>query len=211
MLNGIYYESGTGDCYKSSSASECNFNLEIELPKGLDETARNMIDKEVIWKIGGSKTTDEEVTVKMFYERERGISTYNNYPVEWSDTTDVGDRYNGIALIYPSDYGYATNGGSIGREKCFAEYLYNWDSEDGNYQSECGGTDWLKPNSGCLWTLSPYSLYSSSIFNVSSSGYVNGNANNNAYRVWPTLYLTTSTKIVGGTGDINSPFVLSIQ
>ncbi len=65
MLNGIYYESGTGDCYKSSSTSQCDFNTGTDLPKGLDETARNMIDKEVTWNIGGSSTYDD-VTLKMF-------------------------------------------------------------------------------------------------------------------------------------------------
>ncbi len=102
MLNGIYYESSTGDCYSSSSASQCDFNTGTDLPKGLDDTARNMIDKEVIWNIGGS-STKQDVTVKMFYERERGTSTYGGNPSEWSKETDVGEKNNGIGLIYPSD------------------------------------------------------------------------------------------------------------
>ena len=211
MLNGIYYESGAGDCYKSSSASQCDFNTGTELPKGLDETAREMIDKEVIWNIGGS-STNEDVTVKMFYERERGTSTYSNYPAEWSSTTDVGEKYNGIGLIYPSDYVYATNGGSIGRETCFAKELYNWDNEDNedeNYKSECGGTDWLKPNS-ILWTLSPIFSTSDYAFTVYSSGCVNYGRVNYAYGVWPVGYLTSKTKIISGEGTIEEPYHLQI-
>ena len=211
MLNGIYYESGTGDCYKSSSTSQCDFNTGTDLPKGLDETARNMIDKEVTWNIGGSSTYDD-VTVKMFYERERGTSTgsSNTYPSEWSSATDVGEKHNGIGLIYPSDYGYATNGGSIGRETCFAEYLYNWSSTSENYKSECGGTDWLKP-SDYLWTLTPYSSYSVNAFIVLSSGDLGGSYVGIAYGVEPVGYLTPSTKIISGQGTIDEPYQLQLN
>ncbi len=214
MLNGIYYESGTGDCYSSSSASQCDFNAGTDLPKGLDDTAREMIDKEVIWNIGGSSTYND-VTVKMFYERERGTSTgsSNTYPAEWSRETDVGEKHNGIGLIYPSDYGYATNGGSIGRETCFAKELYNWDNEDNedeNYKSECGGTDWLKPNSGYLWTLSPYSSSSNGAFDVGSSGSVGFSSVFHAYGVWPVGYLTSKTKIISGDGTMEDPYRLQI-
>ncbi len=215
MLNGIYYESGTGDCYtSSSSASQCDFNTGIDLPKGLDETARNMIDKEVNWNIGGSSTYDEDVTVKKFYERERGTSTgnRNKYPSEWSSETDVGDKHNGIGLIYPSDYGYATNGGSLGRETCFAKELYHWDSEseDGNYKSECGGTDWLK-SSSYLWTLSPYSSGIDRAFDVNSSGTVDTNFVNGAGKVEPVGYLTKNVTITSGDGTYSEPYQLQLN
>ena len=215
MLNGIYYESNISDCYKDGEANICDFNTGTELPKGLDDTARNMIDKEVIWNIGGSSTYDD-VTVKMFYERERGTSTgsSNTYPAQWNSETDVGEKYNGIGLIYPSDYGYATNGGSIGRETCFAKELYSWNKtvEKINYQSECGGTDWLKPSNGDLWTLSPDSSYSGSAFYVGSSGYVNYTYSvSSAYGVWPTAYLTTSIKIISGEGTMDSPYELQLN
>ena len=217
MLNGIYYGSETGECYKNGKAIMCDFNSGTELPKGLDETTRSMIDKEVIWNLGGNSTY-VDVTVKAFYEKERGTTVFNNRPIEWSKETDVGEKYNGIGLIYPSDYGYATNGGSIGRENCFAEYLYNWDKTVNaiNYQSECGGTDWLKPSSGDLWTLSSISSTFGSLFGVSSSGYVfNGyNGADNAISVWPTVYLSKSLKITENSktdleyGTIDNPFVL---
>ena len=216
MLNGIYYESEKGDCYTGDNSDDsvqntCDFKTGTDLPKGLDDTARNMIDKELIWNIGGSSTYDD-VTVKMFYERERGTSTYSNYPTEWSSTTDVGEKYNGIGLIYTSDYGYATNGGSIGRETCFTEELYNWDKtvENINYKSECGGTDWLKPTS-ILWTFSPNSSNSRYAFYVYSSGSVSSRISvYSAVGVWPVVYLTPSTKIIDGNGTIDEPYRLQI-
>ncbi len=208
MLNGIYYESGIGDCYNSSSGivSQCDFNTGAILPKGLDDTARNMIDKEVSWNIGGWDT--ETITAKQFYEKERGTSTgsSNTYPSEWSIETDVGEKHNGIGLIYPSDYGYAV-GGEV-RNNCLVKNLYDYDG--GN----CYTNDWLTPSPYyCLWTLSLDSNDSNHAFYVEYEGWVTSSDYrvNSEIMVWPTLYLTTSTKIVDGTGDINSPFVLSVQ
>ncbi len=177
MLNGIYYESGTGECYTGNSftpaiKNTCDFNLGTDLPKGLDETAKNMIAKEVIWNIAGSKTNDD-VTLKMFYERERGTNTG------------------------------------------FAKELHYWDSTTGNYKSECGGTDWLKPNNGYLWTLSSYSSNTYLAFVVYSNGPVYTSYTvRDASGIWPSLYLKSSVKIIENPqsdleyGTISNPFVL---
>ncbi len=204
MLNGIYYESEIGECYtgdigNDSDQATCDFSSGTELPNGLGDTARNMVDKEIIWNIGGWE--DSEVTANEFYEKERGLNTCHDYPSEWSTETDVGEKHNGIGLIYPSDYGYAV-GGEV-RNSCFAKKLSDYSG--GN----CFANDWLKPNDD-LWTISPNSTDGSIVFYVGSSGYVLDISDISfALVVWPTLYLTTSTKIVDGTGSINSPFVLS--
>ena len=216
MLNGIYYESKSGDCYigknmETPGMSTCDFTSKTELPKGLDETARNMIDKEVIWNLGGTDgySSVSNGLVYHFYEHERGVKTAENYPAEWTKENDEV-YHNGIAIMYPSDYGYASNGGNMGRVECFKKILRDWNV--GNYQNECAGTDWLKPFSGEMWTLSIHSNSYEYAFQVKSSGYVTYNNRVFGSRtIWPTLYLTTSTKIVDGTGNINSPFVLSIQ
>ena len=204
MLNGIYYESGIGDCYISTygGASECDFKTGTTLPKGLDETARSMVDKDVIWNLGG--WTDVNISTKQFYEKERGITVYGKLPTEWSNETEVGGKHNGIGLINPSDYGYATS--SEVRDICLEKNI------DDFYKDNCYTNDWLKPNQGRIWTLFPYStLYEGAVI-VDKAGYVIFEYNiNNENRIWPTLYLTQNTKIVDGTGDINSPFVLSIQ
>ena len=120
-------------------------------------------------------------------------------------------------MIYPSDYGYATNGGNLGRKACFDKELYSWDSTDGNYQSECVGTNWLKPSSSYLWTLAPNSSRSTAVFGVLLSGSVvigNGSVYY-AYQIWPTLYLKSSVKITPNQnpeqeyGSVENPFQLS--
>ncbi len=204
MLNGIYYESSTGECYTGSNGNKasqntCDFTGNGDEPKGLDDTAREMIDKEVIWNIG--IFSDSERTVKKFYEKERGTSIVdgNTYQNEWSIETDEGGKHNGIGLIYPSDFGYAV-GGEV-RNNCLTKNLYDYNG--GN----CNTNDWLKPNNN-LWSLS---LASHDIaFVVFSSGFVYDDYSPTlAEGIWPAGYLTSSTKIIDGTGDIDSPFILS--
>ena len=207
MLNGIYYESGVGECYNSNKVSQCDFNTGTELPKGLDEIARNMIDKEVIWNIGGSSSYND-VTSKTFYEKERGTSTVGDYPSEWSNETDVGEKYNGIGLIYPSDFGYAV-GGEV-RTTCLDYNLFNYSSEN------CSANDWLNSSSGWAWTMTPYSAYSQSMFAIISPGYIDCHTYG-TYEVWPTLYLKSTIKITPNQnpeqeyGTVDNPFQLSVQ
>ena len=80
-----------------------------------NDTTRNAIES-VVWNLGGS-STNNGVTASMFYERERGTTVSSGRP-----TTLPGK----IGLMYPSDYGYATSGGSTtDRATCLAKELYN--------------------------------------------------------------------------------------
>ena len=216
MLNGIYYKSQIGECYtgdgKPTIASQCDFTGNGTLPNGLNDVSRNMIDKDVIWSLGGS-ATHQDVTVKQFYERERSTNTYGDKASEWSNTTDVDGMHNGIGLMYPSDFGYATNGGNIGRKICFDKELYNWDKtvDNYNYQSECGGTDWLKPNN-MNWTITPNIAYNNIPFDVYQYGTVAGwEGANNSLMVWPVVYLKSNVKITGGTGEESNPFIVTLS
>ncbi len=75
MLNGIYYNSEIGECYNifDSDASQCDFSTGESLPKGLDDTARKMIDKDVIWSLGG---ISYKLSPNLLYEQERGTTTF---------------------------------------------------------------------------------------------------------------------------------------
>ena len=159
------------------------------------DTSRNMIEI-VTWKLGGS-STDNDVTPSMFYERERGTTVYSGRPTTWSGK---------IALMYPSDYGYATSGGSTtNRESCLAKELYNWDSSS---FSDCKNNDWLFDNQ---WTLTPFSSNSGTVSYVRNAGYVNDDAANISGGVRPSVYLTSNVIISGGDGTSDSPYTLSIE
>ena len=173
------------------------------LQEELNTTYLNSIQspyKEMIsnakWNLGGSSTYNG-VTASMFYERERGTTVYTGRPIEW-----IGQ----IGLMYPSDYGYATSGGSTtNRASCLSTELYHWDSV-----SDCYNNDWLRDSSNYQWTLTPNSGYSDHVFYVRSSGIVDNSIAYSSNAVSPALYLSSNVRISGGDGSENSPFELSL-
>ncbi len=165
------------------------------------DTARNMIET-VTWKLGGtaSYTSSRNGLASHFYGYERGTTVYSGRPTTWSGK---------VALMYPSDYGYATSGGSTtNRDACLAKELYDWDSSS---FSDCKNNDWLYDSSTYQWTLTPSSSGSSSVFDVYSTGFVysNGSASGSG-GVRPSVYLTSNVKISGGDGTSNSPYTLEV-
>ena len=161
-----------------------------------NDTTRNMIAT-VIWKLGGSNSNNN-VLANVFYERERGTTVYSGRPTTWQGK---------IALMYPSDYGYATSGGATtNREACLAKELYNWDSSS---YSDCKNNDWLLDSSTTQWTLTPYSSNFNGVFRVGGAGFVRYNRYARAsYGVRPSVYLTSNVSISGGDGTMNNPYIL---
>ena len=171
------------------------------LQEELNTTYLNSIQspyKEMIsnakWNLGGS-SANNDITTSMFYERERGAEVYSGRPTEWTGQ---------IGLMYPSDYGYATSGGSTtDRASCLATELYNWDSV-----SDCYNNDWLYDSSNYQWTLTPNSDTSHYVFSLLSH-VRRYNARDTSTAVSPVLYLSSNVKISRGDGSENSPFELS--
>ena len=160
-----------------------------------------------IWKLGGLSSSDSDTNnyqnaiTSTWYTYERGTEVYEGRPTEWTGK---------IGLMYPSDYGYATSGGSItNRETCLNTALYNWKDYD-----DCFNHDWLhdRPNEEYeQWTLTSGSSRSDTVFRVNFRG---GMAYNNAsiqyIAVTPALYLNSNVKISGGEGTESNPFILSL-
>ena len=162
-----------------------------------NDTTENMIAN-VIWKLGGTANYDSTSNglASHWYGYERGTTVYSGRPTTWQGK---------IALMYPSDYGYATSGGSTtNREACLAKELYNWDSSS---YSDCKNNDWLF-NSTIQWTLTPGSSRSSYVFYVRNTGYVSGRSANRSLGVRPSVYLTSNVGISGGDGTMNNPYIL---
>ena len=160
---------------------------------------KEMIDN-AVWNLGGSNT--EEYTASNFYELERGTTVYSGRPTEWTGQ---------IGLMYPSDYGYATSGGSTtNREICLNTELYYWNSTS---VSDCKNNDWLYSGT-YQWTLTSSSSTPNFVFIVDYRGHVNSgtaDATNDARLVVsPALYLSSNVKITGGDGSESNPFTLSL-
>ena len=190
LNNGAYYNRTSGTCpYGSNGATtSCDFTS-----NGLTEEARNQIDT-ITWKLGGTSNYNSTNTIQ-FYTYERGTTVYTGRPTEWQGK---------VGLMYPSDYGYATSGGSTSnRTSCLNKELYNWDSSS---YSDCKNNDWLYNSSAVQWTLAPYSSISRDVFRVYTTGYVNSNYADNQSAVRPSVYLLSETSIVSGEGTPDDPY-----
>ena len=159
-----------------------------------------------VWNLGGvsSNSSNENgyvlATTRIWYQNERNTNVYNGRPTEWTGQ---------IGLLYPSDYGYATSGGTIGRDTCLNISIYQWyDSPEINYP-ECFNNSWLYKETP-KWTLTPNLSNSSNIYILSGSGRI---STNHVYllsnTVYPTLYLSSNIKITEGVGTEENPFQLS--
>ena len=179
------------------------------LQEELNTTYLNSIQspyKEMIsnakWNLGGTAnyTSSSNGLTSHFYGYERGTTVYTGRLTEWTGQ---------IGLMYPSDYGYATSGGSTtDRASCLAKELFNWSSSS---YSDCKNNDWLYKSGTTQWTLTPTSAYSNYVFSVSNYGSVHYSlANYPSIAVSPALYLTSNVKITGGDGSKTNPFTLSL-
>ena len=188
----LYWNRKSGTCYKgqNNSTTSCDFTS-----TGLTDTAKSMIG-DAKWYLGGSSTYND-VTPPMFYTRERGTTVYSGHSTSW-----IGK----VGLMYPSDYGYATSGGSsTNRNSCLAKELYNWDSSG---YSDCKNNDWMYNVNIWQWTMSPRADISYYVFGVINTGYVISNNAFNAFAGRPVVYLKSTIKVISGSGTTSSPYIL---
>ena len=190
----LYWNSGSGTCYSGSgnATKNCDFTT-----TGLKEEAREMIG-DTLWYLGGtsSYTNASNGLTSHFYSYERGTTVYSGRDTSW-----VGK----VGLMYPSDYGYATSGGSTtDRNACLNKELYNWASSD---FSDCKNNDWIF-NSSNQWTITPRASASNNVFYLENAGYVSSDFTANARGVRPVVFLKSSIKIVDGDGSSSNPYIL---
>ena len=128
------------------------------------------------------------------YNQERSTTSIGTQ----SDNVPRNNTLDGkIALIYPSDYGYASTDTAC-RD--------NMNSKT-NDVSNCKNENWLF-NSANQWTLSPASGNAYSVFGVRSGGHVTYGGAFGACGVRPALFLKSNVVIVEGTGTESNPFIL---
>ena len=147
--------------------------------KSIDKIAK------VKWNLGGYNITS--ASALNMYNAERGTLHISNP----SDGITRKDYWEGkIALIYPSDYGYAST-----NEAC----RDSMNSKTNNVFN-CKNENWLF-NNASQWTLSPYSDDANYVFAVGSGGYIGYGSAHYTYGVRPVLFLKSDVVIAGGTGE----------
>ncbi len=188
LLNsGAYYNRTTGQYYNySTTATTLDFTN-----NGLTDKAKNQIDT-ITWKLGGRNQSGSVLTSD-FYTHERGTTVYTGRPTEWQGK---------VGLMYASDYGYATSGGSTSRASCLDTVLHSWSS-----YSDCYTNDWLYDSSNWQWTLTPDADYSNWVFDVGDTGYVSDSSRTfNNWSIRPSVHLIPSMFILGGEGTLENPY-----
>ena len=190
----LYWNRKSGICYsgQNNAAITCDFTA-----TGLTDTAKEMIG-DAKWYLGGTSdyTSSSNGLTSHFYKNERGTAVYSGRSTNWTGK---------VGLMYPSDYGYATSGGSsTNRASCMAKQLYNWD--DSSY-SDCKNNDWLL-NNQFQWTMSPLVDNSYIVFYVHVTGYVYNCGAFNTDGTRPVVHLKSTISITSGTGSSTDPFIL---
>ena len=200
----LYYNNSSGNCYSNNATIACDFTT-----TGLKTNLKKLIGN-TLWNTGTNGTNDYKSAskglVSHFYSYERSSNTGKicSSGTYCNDTVKRTTTWNGkIGLMYPSDYGYATSGGtSMNRASCLAKELYNWDSA-----SDCYNDDWLYTGTE-QWTVSPDadSSFANGVFFAGKVGYVAINNAGNAGLVRPSVYLISTTAILGGEGTLENPY-----
>ena len=201
---GSYYN-GTSGCQPASITSGSSFSCtSIDFTStGLkNDSTRNAIES-VVWNLGGtaSYTSASNGLASHFYGYERGSTVYSGHATTWTGK---------IGLMYPSDYGYATSGGSTtDRATCLAKEMYNWNGSD---VSDCKSNDYLFKSGYTQWTLAPSLSLTNGVFGVNTFGSVRYNyVLDTGSSVRPAVFLKSNISITDvGIGTAESPFQLKV-
>ena len=195
LLNsGAYYNRTTGTYYNNSTtASNVDFTN-----NGLTEKAKAMIGN-AKWYLGGTAdyTNSSNGLASHFYKYERGTTVYSGRSTSWTGK---------VGLMYLSDYGYATSGGTTtNRASCLSKEMYNWDDSS---VSDCKNNDWMYNSNIWQWTISPRADNSYIVFSVFNTGFVNYYIASYDYAARPVVHLKSTIKVITGSGTKESPYIL---
>ena len=201
-LNGNYLDTTLNTNPNWYNGSNNTQTAEYDYTKGLSQAAQSQI-RNAKWYLGGNST--HAATTSQFYEYERGTTVWGSTN---GQTCNDGycpralDWTGKVALMYPSDYGFAV-GGSM-RSTCLGKNLnlYRYSSES------CYTNDWIKSTSSFQWLLSPLSSGAYSAFGINYESNLGRFNNYSPGIVRPAVYLSSDVSISGGNGSESDPYVI---
>lgn len=201
MLNsGPYYNRTSGECYNGTGneTTSCDFSS-----TGLTDEAKGMLDN-AVWNLGAVKYDAPALSYlpNALYSAERSNAVPGaGIPATWTGK---------VALLYLSDYGYATAGGTIySRTTCLntAVNSASWDDEVWYKNNDCAYNDWLYQNSD-TWVLTPRESSENNIWRLNSRSMSTTSAGYTSF-VKPVVYLKSTVQITGGSGTESDPYILT--
>ena len=176
----------------------------FDYTKRLNAAAQNLIG-DAKWHLGGFTygANGEDMIAATMYTKERGTTVWGSTSGQTCEDAACprATSWTGkVALIYPSDYGFATTGGTTtNRSSCIGTISTGvWYG-----YSDCYLNNWISYQ----WALSPtlYSPYDSFFVH---GYYVNYSGTSYAYPVYPAVYLQSGVTISGGNGSPENPYVI---
>ncbi len=206
LLNMYYYNSFDNQFCITGEANAkitCGF-----LKNGL-KYVHSFIDY-IEWNLGSNGqdiTWGNNTTIQM-YNVERSNATGDwckSANVSYPLCTDKVLRniiwIGNVAVMYPSDYGYATSGGI----QCLSSNLFAWDNS-------CYEHNWLNKKVD-FWTLTPSGggAMAELAYRVNNVGIFDTAQSNTAknYEIFPTLYLKSDILVsINSSGTIDSPYII---
>ena len=208
----LYYNNSTGICYNglNNRTTSCDFtNI------GLKTTLKSLIG-DALWNIGAVDEhfgyADQSFFLPKFYEYERSDNTGKmctsvTHDLHCNDTIQRTTKWQGkVGLIYASDYGYSTSGGTKNnRTECLNTSLSDW---DGAIYDCKMGTWFERIEEAVQWTISPMfaSGTASNVLFVDCSGYVSNFEAGFSANVYPVVYLKSNVSILSGEGTLENPY-----
>ena len=207
----LYWNGQSGICYSDSNngTTSCDFTNTV-----IKDKLKTLIG-DAVWNTGSNGlekfTSSANVLANNFYayERSTNVGKYcsSTGSVGCNDTVERTTTWTGkIGIMYPSDYGYATSGGSTtNRTTCLNSSLIKWQTLD-----DCVDNDWLYMINSPQWALNPRgsSVNAYLVFDIEGNGSVINNIASSSLETRPTVYLKSSVKITSGTGSSSDPFIL---
>jgi len=150
----------------------------------------------ITWKMGSTTNyLGNKGTVPKWYEYERGTGTYNTNITSWSGK---------IGLITPSDYGYATSGGTtVNRSTCLNTSLTELAG-----LSDCINNNWLYTPNKTQWILPASMTNGTNYFAIAANGNLEEQDSSMAYADRPTVYLKEGILVQGGNGSLGNPYTI---
>ena len=231
VLDTNNYGGSTGRYWSGSSSNKLNdwssSNLKTELNddylstlEGISNVNSKLSNSiiSVKWHLGGANNTSsssiyyyQTITPENYYNAERPpYYTYVNLSQNLHQNLYSGNPeyvYAKIGLMYASDYGYSTTGGSSS-SNCRSIKLYQWNAST----NICKNNSWIFKSASFVnsgeWFITPVAINYTATY-LSSNGRFEKDyyVYNRQFAVRPTFYLDGGVlKIVGGTGTSTNPY-----
>ena len=205
----LYWNRERGSCYSDLKETNkpCDFTS-----SGISDEAKKKIVK-VRWNTGTFAIDNKtQWTASAIYEAERGNHngkeqcTSNGGGTYCNDEvlrTTTWDGY--LGLMASSDFGYAV--ATKVRSLCLEKSVVNYNN------GICNLNNWLYIENKHQWTLNPHpnSIEADRVLGVDFTGFIGGDDADVPRAIRPVGFLKSSTKITGGTGEIGSPFIATID